>query len=395
MNRAQLRAIVRREVEHAAQEIVEGALAPYCKQATSWMPQILEARNNPMDMQKTEPGINAARVLRALAASGGDIRQARDFAKVEYGDGAAVTKALAAGDAAAGGFLLQQELASELIDLLRPRSVVRAMLPQVVRARRGSMDFPKLTSGAAAGYIGENHDIPVSQQAFGEVTLTAKKLAALVPISNDLLTFGQDADAIIRDDLIQALATVEDQEFIRGDGVENGPKGLRNWAAAANVTASNGTTSAQIEKDFKDLLQALEGNDVPMIRPGWIMAPRSKNHLITLRDPNGNLIYPEMRNERPTIHTIPVHITNNIPTNLGAGSDETELYLVDASEVLLGEVEVIQIAVSGDASYIDETSTIRSAFTRDQTLMRAILRHDLAVKHDVAVGVKTGVVWGS
>ena len=102
-----------------------------------------------------------------------------------------------------------------------------------------------------------------------------------------------------------------------------------------------------------------------------------------------------MRNANPTIHTLPVHITNNIPTNLGAGSDETELYLVDASEVLLGEVETIQIAVSSDASYVDETSTLRSAFTRDQTLMRAILRHDLAVKHDVAVAVKTGITWGA
>jgi HK97 family phage major capsid protein len=73
------------------------------------------------------------------------------------------------------------------------------------------------------------------------------------------------------------------------------------------------------------------------------MVPRSKNHLITFRDSNGNLIYPEMRNERPTIHQHPVFMTNNIPTNLGAGSDETELYPVDASEVVLGEVKAIQI----------------------------------------------------
>jgi hypothetical protein len=38
---------------------------------------------------------------------------------------------------------------------------------------------------------------------------------------------------------------------------------------------------------------------------------------------------------------------------------------------------------------------MRSAFTRDQTLMRAILLHDLAVKHDVAVAVKTGITWGA
>jgi hypothetical protein len=38
---------------------------------------------------------------------------------------------------------------------------------------------------------------------------------------------------------------------------------------------------------------------------------------------------------------------------------------------------------------------MRSAFTRDLTVMRAILHHDLVVKHDVAVAVKTGITWGS
>jgi HK97 family phage major capsid protein len=169
--------------------------------------------------------------------------------------------------------------------------------------------------------------------------------------------------------------------------------GIRFQAASENVTASNGTTATNIESDFKDLLQALEGNDVPMVRPGWIMPPRSKNHLITLRDSNGNLIYPEIRNANPTIHTHPVFITNNIPQNLGAGN-ETELYLVDASEVIFGEVAGLEIAVSPDASYTVSGNTF-SAFQGDQTLMRATLRHDIALKHDVAVAVKIGVTWGA
>ena len=115
---------------------------------------------------------------------------------------------------------------------------------------------------------------------------------------------------------------------------------------------------------------------------------------MTLRDANGNLIYPEMRSPTPSIHTHPVFVTNNIPTNLGAGSDESELYLADASEIILAEVTAIEIAVSGDATYTENGTTV-SAFQRDQTLMRAILRHDIALRHDVSVAVKTGVTWGS
>ena len=329
--------------------------------------------------------------MRAIAATGGNRFAAYQFSKVEYGDDAVCTKALAASSGVAGGFLIEGKLAAEVIDLLRPRSVVRAMNPRVWPVPTGSTSFPRIDVGASSAYVGENIDIPASQQQYGQVNLDMKKLAALVPISNDLLAYGQNADEIIRDDLVQELAKTEDQNFIRGDGAQDGPKGLRHWAA--NVTATNGTTAAQIEADFKDLLQDLEGNDVPMERPAWIMAPRSKNHLITLRTTADVLVFPEMRNNPPTIHQHPVFVTNNIPTNLGGGSDETELYLVDASEVILGEVESIQIAVSSDAAYLDETQTMRSAFGRDQTLMRAILRHDLAVKHDVSVAVKTGITW--
>ncbi len=358
------------------------------------MSPVLEVSRTQMN-ENCKPGIRAARVLRSLAAGGGNIEHARAFASQEYGADRATTKALAAGDAVGGGFLLAQDMADEVIDLLRPMSVVRAIEPQIVRPNRGSIEFPKLTSGASAGYVGENADIPVSEQEFGQVIFVAKKLAALVPISNDLLKFGSpSADAIIRDDMVQAIATAEDQNLLRGDGLEDKPKGLRFQAASANVTASNGTTSDDIEADFKDLINGLEVSDVKLVRPAWLMNPRSKNHLLNLRDANGNLIYPEIRSTRPTIYGWPVFVSTNIPINLGAGN-ESEIFFVDAAEVIFGEVDMVEVAVSSDGAYLDSTGTMRSAFTRDQTLMRAILRHDINVKHDVGVAVKTGVTWGA
>ncbi len=141
------------------------------------------------------------------------------------------------------------------------------------------------------------------------------------------------------------------------------PKGLRNWALAANATATNGTTSVQIESDFKDLLQNLEGANVPMLRPAWIMNPRSKHHLFTLRDASGDLVFPEVRAARPVIHGFPVLLTTAVPITLGGGT-ETELYLVDYSEVILGEVDGIEVDVSREAAYFDSGGTMRSAFSR-------------------------------
>jgi HK97 family phage major capsid protein len=124
------------------------------------------------------------------------------------------------------------------------------------------------------------------------------------------------------------------------------------------------------------------------------MAPRSKNHLITLRDPNGNLIYPELRTASPSIHTFPMFVTNNIPTNLGTSSDESEIYLVNVSDCLIGETGGLAITVDSGAPYTDGGSVV-SAFERDQTVIRAIMMHDFAVIHQESVAVKTGVKWGA
>jgi hypothetical protein len=38
---------------------------------------------------------------------------------------------------------------------------------------------------------------------------------------------------------------------------------------------------------------------------------------------------------------------------------------------------------------------MRSAYSRDETLMRMILQHDIGLRHLSAVSVLTGVTWGA
>ena len=71
------------------------------------------------------------------------------------------------------------------------------------------------------------------------------------------------------------------------------------------------------------------------------------------------------------------------------------MFCVDASEILFGEVDSVEVAISTDASYIDENSNTRHTFTRDQTLVRVILRHDLVLKHPEAVAVINTITWGA
>jgi HK97 family phage major capsid protein len=346
----------------------------------------------PLVHGRGDRGLRLARVVRALAAGRGDVGRAAQWARVVARD-EAIAKILEAGTGAAGGFLVREELATEVIELLRAESVVRRLNPVTVPMESGTLRLPAITGGATAGYIGESADLSVSEQTFGQVVLTWKKLGTLVPVSNDLLRFASpQADEIVRDDLVAALATTSDAKFIRGAGSQNEPKGLRYWAPAGNVITANSTVDlANVTADLGKLVLALKNANVRMRRPAWIFAPRTEQYLMTVRDANGNFAF---RDEmlRGTLWGWPFGVTTNVPTNLGSGGDESEVYLADFADVVIGESSTLTIDASAEAAYVSG-GTVKSAFQADLTLVRALALHDFAMRHAESVAVLTGVKW--
>lgn len=389
-----LRRHVRREVENQV-----GVLAKTPMRQERWINSIYKGSNmessaiKRTDSVSEQGGLTFAGIVRCLAASGGSLSDAKEIAQRNYGGNHAVTKAMAASRFDAGGALIPDSLASEVIHLLRPFSVVRQAGPRFIQAPRGTMTFPKITASASAAYISENTDIPISQPKVGGPVLSVKKMAALVPLSNELLQFGgSGVDAMVRDDLVMEIGRVEDVNFLRGDGTQNKPKGLRYQAATQNVLPASGDdTPEAVEADLVSLINALDDANVPMVRPGWVMSTRARNKLYNLRgETSGQLIFPEVRTG--SLLGMPLYASNNIPNNLGGGSNATEVMLVDFNEIIVGEVEGIRIETSSDGAYLEGSSMV-SAFSRDQTLIRCVLFHDLTTRHPEAIAVLTGVQW--
>jgi hypothetical protein len=84
-----------------------------------------------------------------------------------------------------------------------------------------------------------------------------------------------------------------------------------------------------------------------------------------------------------------------ISSNLGGGSNESELYLADFAHVVVGEQQGIELAISTEAAYRDAGGTLQGSFSRDETVIRAIAKHDFAMRHLPAVAILTGVTWGA
>lgn len=306
-----------------------------------------------------------------------------------------VIKALEASSVGGGGILITPEYSEDFIDLLTPRAVLRSFGVPVVPMTSGTMNMSKLNSSASAYYVGENKDMVKSQQSFGAKKLTARKLAALVPVSNDLIKRGgPKVNQIVRNDTLRAVALKEDVTFIRAVGTEYTPKGLRYLAAAGNILTQSGGSSYTLDTvtfDLGQMLLALENNDVPFTNPGWIFAPRTAMYLMTVRDGNGNYAF---RSEMLTgkLWGYPFKKTTQIPINLGSGN-KSEIYVADFDDVLIGQVFGIEVAISTEASYKDENGDLVSAFSLDQSVMRVITEHDIILRHDESVAVMTEVEW--
>jgi HK97 family phage major capsid protein len=338
-------------------------------------------------------GDNFIDFVRATGYSPKDIRRAAEFAEQELRN-PEVAKALSVGTNTAGGYLVPEQISSDFIELLRPQVVIMESGARMMPMEGGNVTLNKLSAGATAAYGAENANIVPSEQTFAQVKLAAKKLMALVPISNDLLRRSNPAaNAIVLEDMVESAAVTTDLNFLRGAAGGDNPIGIRNRAAGGQFVAINGTVNlANVDADLNKVLLRIIQNNIKIVTGGWITSPRVLMYLVGLRDGNGNLAFPTLQGTAPTLKGYPVRTTTSVPVNLGVGTNESEVYFADFRHVVIGDTMAVRVDVSDTAAYHDGTNVV-SAFSKDQTVIRLIVEHDIGLRHDKAVAGLTAVTW--
>jgi HK97 family phage major capsid protein len=370
---------------NAVNDAVDKQLAPFKAKQTNWFEQLTSGNaaegGAPAIINKRKQRSLFGRACRSLAVAKGDPDNAVSYARKTWGSDSRVHKGLLAGDATSGGFLIADDLSDELILELRAFSAVRAMEPMFVRLPRGQLEFPRISTSAQSSWLGEAQDVPESTPQFDRVVLTAKKNAALVAASNEMLNFPDSAiEDVIASNMARTLGTNEDIAFLRGDGLINQPLGLTNLAG--NSLAAGAFTLAQTTSDLYAMLEFLQGADVGMQRPGWVFNFQTPNALASMRDANGNFGWQSLHENPQMLLNMPFVTSNNLPN--------TTAILADFADVVVGEASSIEIQISGDGTYTSGGSLV-SAFARDETLIRAILRVDINVKHPESVATLTNL----
>lgn len=347
------------------------------------------------DNKPQNKGLGAARIGRAWAAARGNPQVAASFCE-KYGMDDVIVKALATAPNTAGGYVIPPGYSNELIELLYNRVAVRALGATVMPMPNGQMTIPRLTSGITAQYIGENVGDNSQQPAFGAITASWKKLRATVPISNDLLLFSDPkVDMVVRDDMVTSFALAEDLAFIFGAGTGTSPKGVYNWIQPGNKLAAQSADGSDLTLVISDLFrlpQRLEEANIPFVKPGWIISPRTKYFLMQVRDSVGNFYFlEEMR--RGTLLGYPYVSTNQIPATGLPDANETAIIFGDWVDAIIAESSDLTLDSSTEASYLVGGNLV-SAFANDQTVLRGIARHDFIVRRVESFAALNNVLWG-
>jgi HK97 family phage major capsid protein len=344
-------------------------------------------------------GLTLGRYIRAIAGAKREGIRPQDWVLKVWGDkwladdiDRAEKRTLTTDVETAGGFIVPEEYRNSMIELLRNKTIVRRSGIPVVPMRRGSMTLPKQTGAATASYVGEARRIDPSEPTFGQIQLLARKLAGLVPVSNDLLRESDpSADMIIRDDLARVMALTEDTNLLRGAGTAFTPQGLRFQIDSANVAASAGTTLDQKTQDLFDAILRVQQDNVDLSSPVWYLSVRTASGLRRQRDANGNFVFKaEMDSGR--LLGFPFFESNQVPSNLGGGSD-SEIYFVETSQCLIGDTMELELVVEPNGTYTNASGTVISGLSHDLTMVRAIKKHDIAMRHTQAGAVVSGVAY--
>jgi HK97 family phage major capsid protein len=182
------------------------------------------------------------------------------------------------------------------------------------------------TDGTTAYWVGEGGAVPVSSAAFSEDTLRPLKVAALAVITEELLKSSDpDAEAVIREDLIAAMAEAIDLTFL--DPANAGVADLK----PASVT--NGLTPIVSTNPADDLAALIALFDGDLTNAYLIGSPETLARLSSADRPNVGA-------RGGSIAGIPA-IASKVAVDT--------LALIDASAIALGEAEV-ELKVSREAT---------------------------------------------
>ena len=160
-----------------------------------------------------------------------------------------------------GGYLVPEEFHSAIVTELEQENVMRQIGTTIQTA--ATHRIPVVSSKPAASWIGEGEEVSFTNEAFGQISLEAFKLAAAIKVSNELLADSYyPIEAHLTQEFVKAFARAEEDAFLNGAPDPNStaktPTGLLTTLAASPTTTIETSATTLAVEDLINLEFSLQ-----------------------------------------------------------------------------------------------------------------------------------------
>lgn len=224
-----------------------------------------------------------------------------------------IQNALQVGTDSEGGYLVPDEFERILVEALQEENVFR-QLAKVITTSSGDKKIPVVASKGTASWVDEEGVIPESDDAFGQVSIGAYKLATMIKVSEELLNDSVfNLESYIANEFARRIGAKEEEAFFIGDGTGK-PTGIFNATGGATLGVTAASATAITIDEVMDLFYSLKSpyrkNAVFVMNDATVKAIRK------LKDGNGQYIWvPSITAGQPdTILNRPVKTSAYVPT---------------------------------------------------------------------------------
>lgn len=250
--------------------------------------------------------------------------------------------------------------------------------------------FIKGQDGTATGYwVGESKPIPASKADFSDVELRELEVGALAVVSNRLLrSSSPDAEALVRDSLVNASAQRVDTTFFSTAGAVSGvsPAGILNGLSGL---ASSGADAAGLLKDIENLyrpfIAAYNASGL-----WFVMSTSLAKSISLLRNALSQKDFPEMRASGGVLEGDNAVSGDNVHSDWLILLKPSDIYRIGDSGV--------QVSISGDAMIeqssaptgatdtpVAATQAFTSMFQSNSTAIKVVRQINFAKRRASAV----------
>lgn len=186
-----------------------------------------------------------------------------------------------------GGFLVPDEFEKKLISALEEENVFRPLATKI-QTSSGDRKIPVITQKGEATWMEEEEAYTLSDDAFGQIALSAYKVGTAIKISEELLNDSVfDLPSYIAKEFARRIGTKEEEAFLIGDG-----KGKPTGIFAVTGGAENGATTTGAAITFDDVIELFYSLKSPYRKKAvWVLNEQTVKALRKIKDNTGNFIW--------------------------------------------------------------------------------------------------------